>query len=64
MGSLLSSRIALEMPDYFDGIILTVPWLDNHERIKICKKRRCLISIAQYFCRNKETPGSTDFDEK
>ena len=66
MGALLSSRIALELPNYFDGVILTVPWLDNHSRIRVGKRTRLLLWLCSLFCRNRETPGSSDdaFDEK
>ncbi len=59
MGSLLIGRLASERPDLVDGVIMTVPWLQNNKRIFVNKKMRFLLKIVSCLCRNKRPPPST-----
>ena len=45
-GGLLAARIAVETKDFFDGIILTVPWFDGHRSLKINKAVKFAVRVA------------------
>lgn len=45
-GALLVSHLAVEMENYFDGIILTAPWYANHPKLHVNKTNRFLLKIV------------------
>ena len=52
MGGLLATRAAIERPDYFAGVILTVPWIDSWEQHNIGAFKKCLgFAIGTVFPR-------------
>lgn len=44
MGGLLSTRVAIDRPNFFDGILLNVPWFDS--RIKITCMKKAFFHVA------------------
>ena len=58
MGSLLVSRVASLRPEYFTGLILCVPWLDNYTKISGFQKS--ILNIACIFAGNVSIPMSKD----
>ena len=49
MGGLLAARVAIENTDFFDGIILTVPWFESLESQGINQVKKLAVRSASYL---------------
>ncbi|CDW73017.1 UNKNOWN [Stylonychia lemnae] len=66
LGGLLSTRMIQLRPNYFSGVILCVPWFQNHESVKIQGLKRLLLRVIGNLFWEKEIPTKSrthEFDE-
>ncbi len=60
LGGLTVAKAVIDRPDYFEGVIMALPYLDSHESLGINGFKRFIISVAAFCAGDRHIPARND----